>query len=68
MNKPIAVALHVPDMNILVDMLNYGKNIYLTGNNPLPEVCNSMINLVKEVERQVEEQTKVEAPKGLINE
>lgn len=65
-----AIAFTEPEMNILMDMLKYAKDVYAQGAEPLPDMVKLMDNVIASADKQIKNQPGVEAKeqKGLINE
>ena len=64
-------ALIEPQVNILMDMLKYAKEVYMGGAEPLPDMVKLMDNVIVELDKQIKNQpdySKPEKKGGLINE
>lgn len=65
-----AIAFTIPEMNILMDMLKYAKDVYAQGAEPLPDMVKLMDGIIVSADKQIKEQKGVIAQeqKGLLNE
>lgn len=62
-------ALIEPQMNIVMDMLKYAKDVYAQGAEPLPNMVKLMENTISEIDKQIKNQPDYsKQEKGLINE
>lgn len=72
MQKPkvLAVAFTVPEMNIVMDMLKYARDVYAQGAEPLPDMVKLMDGVIASADKQIKNQPAIEPKekKGLINE
>lgn len=68
--KVLAIAFTIPEMNILMDMLKYAKDVYAQGAEPLPDMVKLMDGIIANADKQIKNQpgTVPEEKKGLINE
>lgn len=75
MNQPtpkyrvFGFALIEPQMNVVMDMLKYARDVYAQGSEPLPDMLKLMDNTMAELDKQVKNQPDFsKQEKGLINE